>query len=567
MIKKSQFLFIIILYFQLISCWENSNINLLSDTVYENIIKPTTFYPVEFNEQGRIYYYAKIFGLIKFCASKKNSDNINTRFIENYEIVKNASNREHFNRIIISILSLSKSNSDNINNTNIDWLHNSYYFDVETTNIIISICNYYKEEKNPYLTQNHLGLVEVRDKDRPYDFDSLYPCEATRIWSIANYWNYVNYFWVYKPLIDANWDSVLYMHIPDFISANDAKEYNLAVMKLTARTNDSHAVVRSKVIDEKLFGMYVPNFRMKKINDTFVVTKYRTNRNHVLSDTLIKPGDIIYALNGMPIIKLYDSLKIYFASSNEWIESKNVAPWLLSSFMENNQIVFSRNNTNDTIEVVFSNYYDFIKYDDSINRRKRNQLFIEKRDQTSYVYIDNIYSCNFNKTIKELRQAKNIILDMRSYPNNNISILLMNNLLPPQTIFFKYMYPDIHNIGFLKEAKGYAVGKKHVFADKRIVILVNEETQSEAEFLVMALQQLENVVTIGNHTAGADGNVIFWDFPGKIRSALSGIGIIYPDNTATQRKGVKIDYVIEPTVKDYQIGKDPILEFAYSFLQ
>ncbi|MDR2979525.1 MAG: hypothetical protein LBV02_03675 [Bacteroidales bacterium] len=104
--------------------------------------------------------------------------------------------------------------------------------------------------------------------------------------------------------------------------------------------------------------------------------------------------------------------------------------------------------------------------------------------------------------------------------------------------------------------------EKHAFSDKKIIILVNEDTQSEAEFLVMALQQCGNVTTVGSHTAGSDGNVIYWKFPGGITSTLSGIGILYPDNTITQRIGIKIDHLIESTIKDYQRKKDAILDFV-----
>ncbi|MDR2979526.1 MAG: hypothetical protein LBV02_03680 [Bacteroidales bacterium] len=229
------------------------------------------------------------------------------------------------------------------------------------------------------MSQNKLGQIKVNDHDKPDDFDISYPCEATRVWGLANYWNYINYFGVYKPLINADWDSVLYSQISDFISARDAEEYNLAVLKTVAFTDDNHSIVRSKSIDQDLFGAYVPNFRMKKIGDTFIVTKHRTSRNYVPSGTLIKQGDILYSLNGIAINELYDSLKNYFAASNEWSKSRNVNPYILCSFMVKNQIVFSRDDKMDTIEIYFSKYYDYNAYEDSINSLKKRWICDERK--------------------------------------------------------------------------------------------------------------------------------------------------------------------------------------------
>jgi hypothetical protein len=43
---------------------------------------------------------------------------------------------------------------------------------------------------------------------------------------------------------------------------------------------------------------------------------------------------------------------------------------------------------------------------------------------------------------------------------------------------------------------------------------------------------------------------------------FSGLGIFYPDNTKTQRIGVKINEEIRPTIKGIAEGKDELLERA-----
>ena len=67
-------------------------------------------------------------------------------------------------------------------------------------------------------------------------------------------------------------------------------------------------------------------------------------------------------------------------------------------------------------------------------------------------------------------------------------------------------------------------------------------------------------------TAGADGNVSRISLPGNILTMISGLGVYYPDGTETQRKGVKIDIVIHPSIKGIKEGKDELLEKAIEII-
>ena len=63
----------------------------------------------------------------------------------------------------------------------------------------------------------------------------------------------------------------------------------------------------------------------------------------------------------------------------------------------------------------------------------------------------------------------------------------------------------------------------------KIVILVNEVTQSHAEFTTMCLQTAKNALVIGSQTSGADGNVSKIPFVGGFGSMITGLGVYYPD--------------------------------------
>ena len=99
----------------------------------------------------------------------------------------------------------------------------------------------------------------------------------------------------------------------------------------------------------------------------------------------------------------------------------------------------------------------------------------------------------------------------------------------------------------------------------KVIILVNETSQSHAEFTAMILQTGDNAITIGSQTSGADGNVDRFEMVGGYKTMITGIGIFYPDETETQRKGIKIDIEVKPTIQGIIDRKDEVLERAIEY--
>ena len=63
-------------------------------------------------------------------------------------------------------------------------------------------------------------------------------------------------------------------------------------------------------------------------------------------------------------------------------------------------------------------------------------------------------------------------------------------------------------------------------------------------------------------TAGTDGNVSYFDFPGRITTLITGIGIYSPDGRETQRVGIIPDIEAKPTIQGIRDCRDEVLEKA-----
>ena len=97
-----------------------------------------------------------------------------------------------------------------------------------------------------------------------------------------------------------------------------------------------------------------------------------------------------------------------------------------------------------------------------------------------------------------------------------------------------------------------------------VVILVDESSQSQAEYTAMAFRSVPNALVAGSTTAGADGNVSAIVLPGGLRTLISGIGVFYPDRRPTQRVGIVPDLNVRPTIAGIRQGRDEVLEAAVS---
>ncbi|WGH77124.1 S41 family peptidase [Tenacibaculum tangerinum] len=96
------------------------------------------------------------------------------------------------------------------------------------------------------------------------------------------------------------------------------------------------------------------------------------------------------------------------------------------------------------------------------------------------------------------------------------------------------------------------MGKKNSnYFKGKIILLVNRQTGSMAEYFGMAIQQAPNCITIGEQTMGAVMNITSAILPDKQEFYFTGAGAFYPNGERVQRKGLHIDYFIKENTKNY----------------
>ena len=133
--------------------------------------------------------------------------------------------------------------------------------------------------------------------------------------------------------------------------------------------------------------------------------------------------------------------------------------------------------------------------------------------------------------------------------------------------FARFTRPDLNNPGafvWVPAAVRHQPALPHYAG--RVAILVDEVTQSQAEYTAMALRVAPDVAVIGSTTAGADGNVSAITLPGNLGGYITGLGVFYPDQSPTQRIGIIPDSTVKPTVAGITEGRDEVLEWAIDWI-
>ena len=185
----------------------------------------------------------------------------------------------------------------------------------------------------------------------------------------------------------------------------------------------------------------------------------------------------------------------------------------------------------------------------------------------AYIKLSSIKAADLPAYFEKAKSTKGLIVDIRNYPSEFVPFAMGAYLATKPTPFVTFTFADLANPGAFHFGDGPLVQPGPVHYGGRVVILVDETTQSSAEYTAMALRAMPMSVVVGSTTAGADGNTSPIPLPGKLRTMISGLGVFYPDRRPTQRIGIVPDVVATPTIQGIAAGRDEVLETAVRIIE
>ena len=395
------------------------------------------------------------------------------------------------------------------------------------------------------------------------EYPDYYPDAGLRLLALYRYWSIIQYFSPNRQLTDKDWNTVLPEFIPKVLQAKNAKYYVESITELVAGINDTHGFIGSYV-GENLQGKFKLPLQARFIENQLVVTRYYIDTLNVTSN--LKRGDVIIAINGVQVKDLVRKYSPKISASNTGAILRDLPmAYLLANADSLFNLTIKRGT--ETFQIAQSGVPRRLINDAYWQTPEGAKIHLLSPD-IGYIHCGKYKNSELDSIKTLFKNTKGTIVDMRGYPIDEMANTITTWSKPEASAFVKFSEAQFNQPGLFKytdiEKNGTKQSNPYL---GKIIILVNETTQSNAEFVTMAFQSAPNVSVIGSTTSGADGNITPVTLPGGIVTWFSGIGVYYPDGTNAQRTGVKIDKVVRPTIQGIKEGLDEVLEVAKRMIE
>jgi Peptidase family S41 len=394
-------------------------------------------------------------------------------------------------------------------------------------NLLLPDCRYHSPNiKYPMLDRNFIDKFDERNM--PEDFNP-----HSSLLLLAKYWNIIEYFFPYKSSTPLPWQEVLHKYIPVFYKANSLDAARLGMLQLIAEIRDGHASWPASLTDVSAFkkNQYLFSYDGIIIKDStyFLPTD---PADYLFNDKAIR----ITTINGQPVNRYIDSAAQFISYSSHYSKLREVKVDLVW----------------DSLPSAFT----VTCSDGSTHELKRNLTFSspELYNRIDFLQNDSILYINFNK-LKSRKQLgsvlnndtrdklKYVFVDLRHGPGSYQSMML-GKLLGTDKAESISRYGALRcndSMNYAVNKTNYAKGDATPYFAGRVIVLVNEITQSSTETTCMTLQTNPNTIVMGTPTAGANGAVVYVNLPFGIRTQFTNVYFTYPDGRNYQRKGILPD--------------------------
>ncbi|GHF97628.1 S41 family peptidase [Thalassotalea marina] len=416
------------------------------------------------------------------------------------------------------------------------------------------------------------GGVGNPDFIRENEYSKMpFPDDGFRLLSLFRYWNMIQYYFPYKHLIDKNWHEVLTEYVPLFVNANSELAYERLAVRLVGEVQDTHANVYKG--DEKFEaekGKYFPPVYTRMIEGKLVVADYytesKTENDAMAKKVGLNIGDVITTINDTSVDKLIEQRLVDYPASNYPTKLRDIAPDLLRSNNKTVDIEFIRDKTLEKQTLALYPQEELFVYS-KYRREPKGKSYKMLDNNIGYVTLKNITPEEVEAIKKEFADTKGIIIDIRNYPSTFVPFSLGGFLVDSPTAFAKFTVANLNNPGEFNFRSGSNIPPADSHYKGKVVVLVNEISQSQSEYTAMAFRASKKTTIVGSTTAAADGNVSPIELPGGLVTYISGIGVYYPDGTETQRVGIVPDIEVLPTISGIKAGRDEVLEKAIEVIK
>ncbi|AWH83891.1 hypothetical protein HYN59_01605 [Flavobacterium album] len=559
--------------------------------------------------ESQVHFF-KVWNYVKYYHPAVAGGRINadTLFLQNISAVDQIKTTAEFNAFVTSFLDkLPKAENKKAQQgkaklltKNLDnkWFTSGRLFNRHNKNRLTTIFEHrYTDSTHHYIPDIRYSAEIPNEPEYPFAIKENIPYKF-RMLTLAKIQGAVDYLFPHKYLMDKNFDSLLREKLPLAAACKTRQEHEAILLELVAAFDDTHAFKFIKQVKyrEKIFrNSFFPPFKYAVFDDRIIITEIILPDYCAKAD--IKVGDAIVKVNGEPVTGLVNRTAKWLSASNRptlryyisdyirnlvWqSDTKDFRLTVMRSGIESPKVVEFVYNL-DTANV--KRITDYINNTVKDKRTDRNldilpgDIAYFKIGET-FRFIETVPDDKAYSTVDSLlniaARQKGIILDMRDYPDwGGFVFTLFKSFGRYPNRFADYFEINKKEIGtFILNNKYETYNHPDIKPDGgsytgKVVIIVNPETLSMSEWNVMNLQCIfPQSITIGEQSAGADGDEKMLMLPGGYKMNFTGNAIFYTNGTTAQRKGVRIDKYMPSTPENLLNTTDYLLDEAIRLIK
>jgi hypothetical protein len=400
-----------------------------------------------------------------------------------------------------------------------------------------------------------------------FEHELSYPGKETdagfRLLAVYRFWNMVQYWFPYRDLLAEPWDRALRDAIPRVMLASTPEVYARELMALIARVHDSHANLWSSLDVRPPTGRCELPVEVRFLGKSAVVARTTGPADASAGATGLQVGDVILALDGASPGETAAKLAPYYASSNDASRLRDFAGGMTRGDCTSAALRVQRDGRTLSLAAARTAPSE---WQHSPLHDRPGPTFQKLSDDVAYLKLSSVRRQDIEGYVQAAAGTRGLVVDIRNYPSEFVVFELGARLVDAPTDFARFTRGDRANPGAFHWTPPMSLPTAEPRYSGKVAILVDETSQSQAEYTAMALRASPRAVVVGSTTAGADGNVSTIVLPGRLSSMFSGIGVFYPDKRPTQRIGIVPDIRVEPTLAGIRAGRDEVLEAALRHL-
>jgi C-terminal processing protease CtpA/Prc len=440
------------------------------------------------------------------------------------------------------------------------WLHDERMLGSALSHALLDIYAHRHRAEQFYVSFGQGVGNPVFEREPAYA--NMKPADAGfQLLALYRFWNIVEYWYPYRDVIGSDWDAVLGHFVPRLALARSKQDYVLSLFALISQVRDSHAGLWNAVDMRPPVGACRIRVVMRFVGRDAVVSGMLPGAGE---GTGLERGDIVESIAGTPVAKLVKEWSPYYGASNDGARLRDIARSMTRGECGPVSLQVRRDGKTRTVSATRVR----AAADPSEGRHDLpGDTFRRLGDRVAYLKLSTVHHADVAGYIESAAGTEGLIVDIRNYPSDFVVFALGGLLVDETAPFVRFTRMDPSNPGASHWGTELSLRPQAPHYAGKVIVLVDETSMSQAEYTAMAFRASKRTQIVGSRTTGADGNISAFPLPGALNTALSGLGVFYPDRKPTQRVGIVPDVLVMPTVAGIRAGRDEVLEAAKKLIE